>query len=66
MDTKSRLHLKSKVIGVLVEDGVISRTLKNYESRPQQIKMAEAVCDAIDSDKHLIAEAGTGVGKSLA
>ena len=66
MDTKSRLHIKSKVIGVLVEDGVISRTLKNYESRPQQIKMAEAVCDAIDSDKHLIAEAGTGVGKSLA
>ena len=66
METESQLHLKDKVIDAFGEGGAISKKLKNYESRPQQLKMAEAVCDAIESDKHLIAEAGTGVGKSLA
>jgi len=66
MDTENQLHLKDKVISALKEGGVISKTLKNYESRPQQLKMAEAVCDSIESDKHLISEAGTGIGKSLA
>ena len=47
-------------------DGLIARHLKNYEFRPQQIQMAEAVEKAITSGRHLIVEAGTGVGKSLA
>lgn len=58
--------MKDKVIDALGEGGVISRTLNAYESRPEQIKMAEAVCDAIEHDKHLLVEAGTGIGKSLA
>ncbi len=58
--------LKDAVIAALGEGGVISCALKSYESRPEQIKMAEAVCEAIRSGKHLIVEAGTGVGKSLA
>lgn len=66
MNIENIATLKTKVIDALGEDGVISKKLKNYESRPQQLNMAETVCDAIDSDKHLIAEAGTGVGKSLA
>ena len=37
-----------------------------YEHRPQQIEMAEAVRKALDTRTHLIVEAGTGVGKSLA
>lgn len=37
-----------------------------FESRPQQIKMAEAVGNALFKKEHLIVEAGTGVGKSLA
>ena len=64
--TDSTDTLKDKVIAALREGGVISQKLKNYESRPEQIKMAEAVCEAIELDKHLIVEAGTGVGKSLA
>jgi ATP-dependent DNA helicase DinG len=66
MTIDSMLHLKDKVVDALGEDGVVSRTLKSYESRSQQLKMAEAVCDAIKHYEHLIAEAGTGVGKSLA
>ena len=37
-----------------------------YEARPQQIEMARAVADALESKRHLVVEAGTGVGKSLA
>jgi len=37
-----------------------------YESRPQQVEMAMAVADALEGSRHLIVEAGTGVGKSLA
>ena len=40
--------------------------LSNYESRPQQLDMAEAVAGAIAERRHLMVEAGTGVGKSFA
>ncbi len=60
------LTFKDRVIDILGSDGVISRALENYESRPQQLKMAEAICESIESEKHLLVEAGTGVGKSLA
>ena len=46
--------------------GLLARTFKNYEFRPQQGQMAKAVEDAIRRKTHLIAEAGTGVGKSFA
>ncbi len=48
------------------ENGVIAKHLKTYEFRPQQMIMANAVGSAIELNKHLLAEAGTGVGKSLA
>ena len=51
---------------VLNEDGQISARLKSYESRPEQVQMAEAVEAAIADKEHLIVEAGTGVGKSFA
>src|SRR5262249_30465431 len=44
----------------------IAARLPNYEQRPQQLEMAEAVAQAIASKRHLVAEAGTGVGKSFA
>lgn len=39
---------------------------KNFEYRPQQQEMAVAVSHALENGEHLIVEAGTGVGKSLA
>ena len=51
---------------VLNEDGQISARLKSYESRPEQVQMAEAVEAVIADKEHLIVEAGTGVGKSFA
>ncbi len=38
----------------------------NYEYRPEQQKMAQEVAWAIETGSHLVVEAGTGVGKSLA
>src|SRR5437762_9714884 len=39
---------------------------KNFERRPQQQHMAAAVARALEEERHLVVEAGTGVGKSLA
>ncbi len=51
---------------ILGPQGRIAARLANYELRPQQLEMAEAVARAIAAKHHLIAEAGTGVGKSFA
>lgn len=53
------------VASVLGDGGLIARRLKQYESRPQQLSMAEAVHAAIMDEQHLVVEAGTGVGKSF-
>jgi ATP-dependent DNA helicase DinG len=46
--------------------GPLARALPGYEPRPPQIAMAEEVRRAVAGGRHLLAEAGTGVGKSLA
>ncbi len=47
-------------------EGLIATTHPEYEHRPGQIKMAEAVLRAFEQRRHLIVEAGTGTGKTLA
>ena len=51
---------------ILGPAGRIAARLEHYERRPEQLAMAEAVAQAIAKKHHLIAEAGTGVGKSFA
>jgi len=46
--------------------GLIAKYHKEYEYRAGQIKMAEAVLRAFEEKKHLIVEAGTGTGKTMA
>lgn len=55
-----------EVTDILGPDGSIARRLSRYELRPQQLAMADAVATAIRDSKHLVVEAGTGVGKSFA
>ena len=50
---------------ILGRNGLIARRLDAYEERQQQLEMADAVGDAIREKKHLVVEAGTGVGKSF-
>src|SRR6201993_3798575 len=47
------------------ENGPLSKA-RNFEFRPQQQEMAARVAQALEEERHLIVEAGTGVGKSLA
>ena len=54
------------ISNIFTKDGILAKSLKDYEYRPQQVIMAEAIADNINNNSHLIVEAGTGVGKSLA
>jgi ATP-dependent DNA helicase DinG len=46
--------------------GILSRSPLPYEYRPGQLEMAKAVERALAERRHLIVEAGTGTGKTLA
>jgi ATP-dependent DNA helicase DinG len=46
--------------------GRLAASLPGFESRAGQAALAEAVADALAGGEHLLAEAGTGTGKSLA
>jgi ATP-dependent DNA helicase DinG len=46
--------------------GLLSRTHPAYEFRRGQLQMAQAVEQALEEKRHLIVEAGTGTGKTLA
>ena len=46
--------------------GTLSKWHPNYEFRSGQVEMAEAVEAALADKRHLIVEAGTGTGKTLA
>jgi ATP-dependent DNA helicase DinG len=46
--------------------GVLARTHPAYEFRRGQLQMAQAVEQALEEKRHLIVEAGTGTGKTLA
>jgi superfamily II DNA helicase RecQ len=46
--------------------GLLSRALPGFRFRPQQLAMAQAVADAIAARAQLVAEAGTGTGKTFA
>ncbi|HZR93789.1 MAG TPA: ATP-dependent DNA helicase [Gaiellaceae bacterium] len=46
--------------------GALARVLPGYEAREEQAELAHAVERALAGGRHLLAEAGTGTGKSLA
>ena len=46
--------------------GAIAKQISGYEQRHSQVKMLEAVANALNDDGQLLVEAGTGTGKSLA
>ena len=46
--------------------GCIAKGFENYQERSEQLKMLKAVAKAFQQNRMLVAEAGTGVGKSLA
>ena len=48
------------------KDGKLSKAIHQFENRPEQLSMSSAVARSLESGGHLMVEAGTGTGKSLA
>ena len=57
--------LVERTESIFAPDGLLAKA-KNFERRPQQQQMAVAMARALEEERHLVVEAGTGVGKSLA
>ena len=51
---------------VFSPEGELAGAIAGYRERPQQLEMAQAIRQAIDSTGVLVAEAGTGTGKTFA
>ena len=64
-ETVPPLDLAREVEEIFSPTGVFSKS-RNFEYRPEQQQMAVAVAIALMNRTHLLAEAGTGVGKSFA
>ena len=48
------------------KDGILAKEIKGFEYRKEQEEMAQYIQDAINEDRKIIVEAGTGTGKTLA
>ncbi len=51
---------------ILGPRGTISKLWPDFESRPEQLELSNKIAEAMHNRFHLMAEAGTGVGKSFA
>ena len=48
------------------KDGILAKEIKGFEYRQEQKEMAQYIQEAINEDRKIIVEAGTGTGKTLA
>ncbi len=65
--TEVEIPLKEDFVeSVLSPEGPLSREFGQYEERPSQIALARLISEGFNQEKIIIAEAGTGVGKSFA
>ncbi len=55
-----------KLASLFSPDGALAAHIENFRARPQQVEMAQAIAEAIEGNSLLIAEAGTGTGKTFA
>ncbi len=55
-----------ELTALLGQDSPLAQAFPDYEHRPQQIEMLQAIGEAFNQRHHLLVEAGTGTGKSLA
>ena len=51
---------------IFSSDGALSRHITGFRARSQQLEMAQAIAETIAKHRILVAEAGTGTGKTLA
>ena len=58
--------LAERVAHAFAEGGPLARAVSDFEPRPSQLEMAEATAEVLEAGGVLLAEAGTGIGKTLA
>ncbi len=58
--------VRSTIDSFFAPGGALARALPGYEQRPAQARLAEAVAGVFENGGLLLAEAGTGTGKTLA
>ncbi len=56
----------SSIVSLLESGNQISAAFEDYEYRQEQVQLLALVADCLNDGRHLLAEAGTGIGKSLA
>ena len=64
-DAAGGLPLAAEMRHAFSGEGILAGS-QDFEYRPEQQEMAEAVARALERERSLVVEAGTGVGKSLA
>ena len=64
-DFPAATDFASEVSALFGPEGSLA-SIRGFEWRPEQQRMASAVAAALSGRSHLVVEAGTGVGKSLA
>ena len=60
------IELTRRVRAAFSPGGPLSAALRDFEPRPGQLRLASAWADAISRGEILVAEAATGIGKTLA
>jgi ATP-dependent DNA helicase DinG len=64
--TQNKTVDHKQVAELLGQDGKICQNLPGFEDRPEQLRMAFTVTEALNNHRITMVEAGTGTGKSLA
>ncbi|MFZ0390599.1 MAG: exonuclease domain-containing protein, partial [Calditrichia bacterium] len=57
---------ENEMADFFAEGGTLQKEFKTFESRVSQMEMARQTANAFNNDQFLVAEAGTGTGKSMA
>lgn len=63
---KSKVSFSETCASYFLEDGQLAKTIDDFAPRTSQITLTEAIAHAIEQGTHLVAEAGTGTGKTYA
>jgi len=64
--TTAEITLGERVVAAFAADGELVRAVTDFEPRAGQVEMAAAVAGVFERGGVLLAEAGTGTGKTLA
>jgi ATP-dependent DNA helicase DinG len=65
-DGRGDRKLKAGLERAFAADGQLAAKVPDFKRRPEQLEMAEAIAGAIERNAVLVAEAGTGTGKTFA